>query len=82
MLKALGIRYRPQQHAPHLCDDAAHGRCNASLRSQADGAFGEMFLNVYSKWLDDGQGDIEQAKLESFIGQNSPATPPKKQRSL
>lgn len=38
----------------------------------------EMFWSVYSKWLDDDQGDIEQAKLESFIGQNSPGTPPKK----
>lgn len=36
-----------------------------------------MLWSVYSKWLDDDQVDIEQAKLESFIGQNSPGTPPK-----
>ena len=27
----------------------------------------ELFLSVYSKWIDDGHGDLEQAKLECFI---------------
>ena len=34
----------------------------------------EMLLLVHSKGIDDGHGDLEQAKLERSIGQNSPDT--------
>jgi len=34
-----------------------------------------MFLNVDAKWLDDGQGDVEQEKRERCIGGNAPAAP-------
>ncbi len=32
------------------------------------GHSGQKLLHVYSKCLDDGQGDLEQAALERFIG--------------
>ncbi|SUY78121.1 Site-specific recombinase XerD [Comamonas testosteroni] len=82
MLKALGIRYRPPNHMRHTyATMLLMAGATPAYAAKQMGHSVEMFLNVYSKWLDDGQGDIEQAKLESFIGQNSPRTPPKKQRS-
>lgn len=82
MLKALGIRYQPPNHMRHTyATMLLMAGATPAYAAKQMGHSVEMFLNVYSKWLDDGQGDIEQAKLESFIGQNSPGTPLKKQRS-
>ena len=36
-------------------------------------------MNAYSKWLNDGQGVIEQTKLESFIGK-TPLELPRKNK--
>ena len=33
----------------------------------------EVFLSVYSKWIDHRHGNLEQAKLERFTGQDFPA---------
>lgn len=70
MLKALGIRCRPPNNMRHTFATMLlmAGETPAYAAKQM-GHSVEMFLNVYSKWLDDGQGDLEQAKLESFIGQ-------------
>lgn len=82
MLKALGIRYRPPNNMRHTyATMLLMAGATPAYAAKQMGHSVEMFLNVYSKWLDDAQGDIEQAKLESFIGQNSPGTPLKKQRS-
>lgn len=81
MLKALGIRYRPPNNMRHTyATMLLMAGATPAYAAKQMGHSVEMFLNVYSKWLDDGQGDIEQAKLESFIGKNSPGTPLKKQR--
>ncbi|WP_295379631.1 DUF3596 domain-containing protein [uncultured Pseudacidovorax sp.] len=78
-LKALGIRYRPPNNARHTF---ATMQLMAGVRpAYAAGQMGhsvQMFLNTYSKWIDGSANDLEQAKLEGFIGGgNSPGTPPK-----
>ncbi len=82
VLKALGIRYRLPNHMRHTyATMLLMAGATPAYAAKQIGHSVEMLLNVYSKWLDNGQGNIEQAKLESFIGQNSPGTPLKKQRS-
>lgn len=76
--KARGIRYRPPNPMrPHPCDDAAHGSSLAGLCGQSDGAFfGDVFERLFQV-AGRRSGNIEQAKLKSLIGQNSPGTPQK-----
>ena len=70
-LKALGIRYR----RPYNC---RHSYATAMLMAGIAPPFAakqmghsvEMFLRVYSKWLDGAQSDDEMAKVESAIGAN------------
>lgn len=81
VLKALGIRYRLPNHMRHTyATMLLMAGATPAYAAKQMGHSVEMFWSVYSKWLDDDQGDIEQAKLESFIGQNSPGTPLQKQR--
>ena len=76
-LKALGIRYRPPNNARHtFATMLLMAGATPAYAAKQMGHSVEMFLQVYSKWIDDGHGDLEQAKLERFIGQNSPETPP------
>ncbi len=76
-LKALGIRYRPPNNARHtFATMLLMAGATPAYAAKQMGHSVEMFLSVYSKWLDDGHGDLEQAKLERFIGPNSLATPP------
>ena len=82
VLKALGIRYRLPNHMRNTyATMLLMAGATPAYAAKQIGHSVEMFWSVYSKWLDDGQGKIEQTKLESFIGQNSPGTPLKKQRS-
>ncbi len=75
-LKALGIRYRPPNNSRHtFATMLLMAGATPAYAAKQMGHSVEMFLSVYSKWIDDGHGDLEQAKLERFIGQNSPATP-------
>lgn len=75
-LKALGIRYRPPNNARHtFATMLLMAGATPAYAAKQMGHSVEVFLSVYSKWIDDGHGDLEQAKLERFIGQNSPATP-------
>ncbi|WP_238585780.1 hypothetical protein [Comamonas sp. E6] len=76
VLKALGIRYRLPNHMRNTyATMLLMAGATPAYAAKQMGHSVEMFWSVYSKWLDDGQGNIEQAKLESFIGQNSPGTP-------
>lgn len=77
-LKALGIRYRPPNNARHTyATMLLMAGAKPAYAARQMGHSVEIFLNTYSKWIDDGANDLEQAKLESFIGkQNSPGTPP------
>lgn len=76
MLKALGVRYRPPNNMRHTyATMMLMAGATPAYAAKQMGHSVEMFLNVYSKWLDDGQGDLEQAKLERFIGQNSHGAP-------
>lgn len=76
-LKFLGIRYRRPYHCRHTF-------ATMLLMAGATPAYGakqlghsvDQFLRTYTRWLDDGHAEIEQARLERFIG-NVPATSPK-----
>lgn len=69
VLKKLGVRYRPPNNMRHTY-------ATMLLMAGARPAYGakqmghsvEMFLGTYAKWIDGGQDDVEQNKLESFIG--------------
>ncbi|MFT3815472.1 MAG: tyrosine-type recombinase/integrase [Acidovorax sp.] len=81
-LKALGIRYRPPNNARHtFATMLLMAGATPAYAAKQMGHSVEMFLSVYSKWLDDGHGDLEQAKLERFISPNSPGTPPARNRT-
>lgn len=62
MLRALGIRYRPPHNMRHTyATMLLMAGATPAYAAKQMGHSVEMFLNVYSKWLDDGQGDTEQA---------------------
>lgn len=72
-LKALGIRYR----RPYQC---RHTYATMLLMAGAKPAYAagqmghsiETFLSKYARWIDDGHGDLEQAKLEVFLSLDCP----------
>lgn len=67
-LKVLGIRYRGPYHTRHTY-------ATIMLMSGVTPAYGakqlghsvEMFLRLYSRWIDGGQNAVEMAKVESLI---------------
>jgi integrase len=67
-LKRLGIRYRPPNNCRHtyatmlLMAGSTPGYAAKQMGHSVD-----IFLSTYSKWIDGGQNDIEQSKLENFI---------------
>ena len=67
-LKAVGVRYRPPNNARHTFATMLlmSGQTPGYAAKQM-GHSVELFLHTYSKWIDNGQNDLEQAKLESFI---------------
>ena len=67
-LKEQGIRYRPPNNARHTyAAMLLMAGATPAYAAKQMGHSVELFLSVYSKWIDDGHGDLEQAKLECFI---------------
>jgi integrase len=79
-LRRLGIRFRGQNHARHTYATMLlmAGATPAHAAKQM-GHSVEMFLTTYSKWVDGGRNDAEQARLEAFIAE-SPRRVPEKAR--
>jgi integrase len=67
-LKRLGIRYRPPNNSRHTyATMLLMAGATPAYAAKQMGHGVDLFLKTYSKWLDNGQNELEQTKLERFI---------------
>jgi integrase len=67
-LKRLGIRHRPPNHARHTyATMLLMAGARPPYAAAQMGHSVQVFLTTYAKWIDGGENEIEQNKLERFI---------------
>jgi integrase len=78
LLRACGIRYRRAYHCRHtFATMMLMAGARPAYAAKQMGHSVDQFLNTYTRWIDDGHSELEQRRLEAFIGANIPGTSPK-----
>lgn len=69
ILKRLGIRYRRPYNMRHsYATSMLMAGMTPAFCAKQLGHTVEMFLRIYTKWIDGNQNDLEMARLESALG--------------